>query len=126
MRSSKPLTTSSQNSMEAQRQKAIKQVLVAKQRGPGSLTPVKMDIDRRERAKANFPYFVKQAWKVIEPATPLLWNWHIDTICEHLMAVYEGDITRLLVNIAPGTMKSILFSVMWPAWCWLTAPHIRW
>jgi predicted phage terminase large subunit-like protein len=79
-----------------------------------------------ERARKDFKLFIREAWKVVEPGTPLLWNWHIDAIAEHLMAVSRGEITRLVVNIAPGHMKSTLFSVMWPAWDWTNAPHERW
>ncbi len=79
-----------------------------------------------QRAKSDFKLFIKEAWRVVEPATPLSWNWHIDAIAEHLMAVSRGEITRLVVNIAPGHMKSTIFSVMWPAWDWLNAPHERW
>ena len=29
-----------------------------------------------------------------------------------------GDIRRLLMNVPPGSMKSLLTSVIWPAWEW--------
>ena len=29
-----------------------------------------------------------------------------------------GRINRLLVNVPPGSMKSLLVSVIWPAWEW--------
>jgi hypothetical protein len=45
-------------------------------------------------------------------------GWHIDSICEHLQAVTDGRITRLLINVPPGTMKSLLTSVLWPAYEW--------
>lgn len=45
-------------------------------------------------------------------------GWHIDAICAHLEAVSNGDVTRLLINVPPGTMKSLLVSVFWPAWEW--------
>lgn len=62
--------------------------------------------------------FVREAWKVLEPGRPYVHGWHIDAICEHLEAITRGDITRLLVNVPPGTMKSLLVSVFWPAWEW--------
>lgn len=62
--------------------------------------------------------FVREAWKVLEPSQPYIHGWHIDAICEHLEAVTRGDITRLLINVPPGTMKSLLVSVLWPAWEW--------
>ena len=65
---------------------------------------------------------------MLEPNTPFAEGWHIDTICEHLEAVTNGDITRLLINIPPRHMKSILVTVMWPAWEWgpKNMPSTRW
>jgi len=79
-----------------------------------------------EKARRSFTLFVKEAWHVIEPGTPLVWNWHMDAICIHLQAVYFREILRVLVNIQPGVAKSTLFSVMWPAWCWINDASIRW
>lgn len=62
--------------------------------------------------------FVKEAWHVLEPNAIYVHNWHIEAICEHLEAVTRGEITRLLINVPPGSMKSLLVSVMWPAWEW--------
>jgi phage terminase large subunit-like protein len=61
---------------------------------------------------------VREAWHVLEPATPYVANWHIEAICQHLEAVSDGTITRLLINIPPGSMKSLLVSSFWPAWEW--------
>jgi predicted phage terminase large subunit-like protein len=62
--------------------------------------------------------FVREAWHVLEPNTPIVWNWHLDALCAHLEAVTEGRINRLLVNVPPGSSKSLLVSVMWQAWEW--------
>jgi predicted phage terminase large subunit-like protein len=62
---------------------------------------------------------------VIEPGTPLLWNWHLDLICEHLEAVTYGECQSLAINIPPRYMKSILVTVMWPCWEWAVAPSKR-
>ncbi len=70
--------------------------------------------------------YIKQAWSVIEPATPYQQNWHISAICDYLEAVTAGEITRLLINIPPRYMKSISVSVMWPTWEWITRPDSRW
>ncbi len=69
--------------------------------------------------------FVRQAWHVVEPRTPFIDNWHIAAICEHLEAVSLGVIRRLLMNIPPGHMKSLLTSVFWPAWMWTWRPEWR-
>ena len=78
-----------------------------------------------ERARRNLADFVRQAWPIVEPGTPLLWGWHIDAICEHLQAVTRGQIRKLLINVPPGHMKSLITSVFWPAWEWIDAPEIR-
>lgn len=62
--------------------------------------------------------FIREAWHILEPDQPLVWNWHLDAICQHLEAVTDGKITRLLINIPPGTSKSLIVSVLWPAWEW--------
>jgi predicted phage terminase large subunit-like protein len=62
--------------------------------------------------------FVREAWHVLEPEARYVPNWHIDAICAHLEAVTRGDINRLLINVPPGSSKSLITSVMWPAWEW--------
>jgi predicted phage terminase large subunit-like protein len=69
-------------------------------------------------AEARLHAFVQQAWPIIEPKAPFVDNWHIGFLCEHLEAVHLGQITDLLINIPPGCMKSVLTSVMFPAWEW--------
>lgn len=39
-------------------------------------------------------------------------------MCEHLEAVSRGEILRFLANVPPGSMKSLLTGVIWPAWEW--------
>lgn len=55
---------------------------------------------------------------MLEPNTALVWNWHLDALCLHLEAVTDGRINRLAVNIPPGSSKSMIVSVLWPAWEW--------
>ena len=53
---------------------------------------------------------------MIEPGQPYVHGWHIDAICDHLQAITDGNIDRLLINIPPGTMKSLAVGVFWPCW----------
>ncbi len=69
-------------------------------------------------AEQSLANFVRAAWQVLEPNTPLLWGWHLDAICEHLEAVNRGKIKRLIINIPPRNLKSIITSVCWPVWTW--------
>lgn len=77
-----------------------------------------IDAAERELCKRSLAHFAKRAWHILEPATPLKWGWALDAICEHLEAVTRGEIHRLLMNVPPGTMKSLLTGVIWPAWEW--------
>lgn len=72
----------------------------------------------RELCKRSLAEFAKRAWRVLEPAAELKWGWALDAICEHLEAVTNGEINRLLMNVPPGCMKSLLTGVIWPAWEW--------
>ena len=71
--------------------------------------------------------FVKEFWPVLEPNATFVNNWHIQAICEHLEAVTDGRINRLLITVPPGSMKSLLVSVFWQAWEWGPAgkPFLR-
>jgi predicted phage terminase large subunit-like protein len=72
----------------------------------------------REACKRSLVTFIRRAWSVLEPGQPYVHGWHIDAMAEHLEAVTAGQITRLLINIPPGTMKSLMTGVLWPAWEW--------
>jgi predicted phage terminase large subunit-like protein len=89
-------------------------------------------LDRVE-CKESLAAFIKLAWHIIEPGQFYVHGWHIDALCEHLEAITDGVKTpagiynRLLVNIPPGTAKSLVVSVFWPAWEWgpMNMPHLR-
>lgn len=69
--------------------------------------------------------FVRGAWPIIEPHTKFKETWHIRKVCEALQAVSAGEIRYLQIWIPPGSMKSILASILWNAWEWTHNPHIR-
>jgi predicted phage terminase large subunit-like protein len=60
--------------------------------------------------------FIRYYWHVLEPETPLVEGWTMEAICEHLEAVTAGRIKRLLINVSPGSCKSLIVNVFWPAW----------
>lgn len=70
--------------------------------------------------------FAKAAWPVVEPGVEFQDNWHLQVICAHLTAVSCGDIRDLIINIPPRSMKSLLISVIWPAWEWTNRPTRKW
>lgn len=74
--------------------------------------------------------FVKHFWHTICKDPPVF-NWHIKYLCDEIQEAIERIFRReqnphdLLVNIAPGTTKSTLFSVMLTPWAWTRMPHLR-
>lgn len=74
----------------------------------------------------DFALFVREAWPILEPSTPLVWGKHIEAICAELERVFYGDSKRLIVNIPPRFGKSLLVSVFFPCWVWTRAPETRW
>jgi predicted phage terminase large subunit-like protein len=75
-----------------------------------------LDIDRADFEESLYQFY-KAAWRFIDPAR---WmdSWAIDAICEHLQAVVDGQITKLIINCPPRIGKSSLTSVAFPAWTW--------
>src|SRR5579859_3850291 len=71
--------------------------------------------------------FVRYFWHILEPGTNFRDGWALEAICEHLEAVTFGEITKLLINVPPGFMKSLLTDVFWPAWEWgpMELAHLR-
>jgi len=72
----------------------------------------------RARCAGSLMEFVRAAWPIVEPGKQYVHSWHLDLIAEHLEAITRGELTRLLVNIPPGAMKSLMISCFWPAWEW--------
>jgi predicted phage terminase large subunit-like protein len=84
-----------------------------------------LDEVRAERARRQFSVFVEDAWPIVEPAAPLIPGKHLDALTLHLQAVAEGSIRNLLINVPPGHSKSLVVSVLWPAWMWARRPAWR-
>ena len=66
--------------------------------------------------RSDLRYFVRKCFQTILPGTAYLPNWHIDAIVHQLMRVQAGEISRLLINQPPRSLKSICVSVAYVAW----------
>jgi predicted phage terminase large subunit-like protein len=75
-----------------------------------------------ERYRRSLREFTKAAWPTIEPGSEYTSGWHLDAISDHLEAVIDGSIKRLIINIPPRHSKSISTAVVLPAWTWATQP----
>lgn len=66
--------------------------------------------------RTKFDAFAERAFSVVNPNVPFEWNWHIGCIAEHLEAMYNGEIPRLIINLPPRSLKSYLVSTAFPAY----------
>jgi predicted phage terminase large subunit-like protein len=85
-----------------------------------------INLDRAVIKKGGLKKFIELSWYLIEPGKEFVTGWHIDAICEHLEAISKGQLTRLVINIPPGCMKSLTACVFWPAWVWTFRPETKW
>lgn len=85
----------------------------------------------RELSLRSYYEFFKLGWKIIEPNTPLQLNWHLKYIADILQSEIERIARRekkeadLIINVPPGTSKSSLITVLFPAWIWINYPYMR-
>jgi len=88
------------------------------------LIPLLRDPARTQRelekadAAESLLEFMKAGWHALEPQADFVYGWAVEAICEHLQAVTDGDIKRLLINVPPGCTKSMTTSVFWPMYEW--------
>jgi len=83
-----------------------------------------------EKCKRSFYYFMHQFWDCVSADT-VHWNWHIELLTQELETVARNVAEKkpklhdLIINIPPGTTKSITCSVMFPVWCWTNWSWMR-
>ena len=77
------------------------------------LSPREYDVILR----SDLGWFAERCFSELNPQAPFLPNWHIKVIAAKLMAVREGKIRRLIINLPPRHLKSLLASIAFPAWC---------
>jgi hypothetical protein len=69
------------------------------------------ELDRLD-CEASLAEFFRLAWPQVEPGATFVHGGHLDAIAAHLEAVTAGEINRLLINVPPGTMKSLTVGVL--------------
>jgi hypothetical protein len=70
-------------------------------------TPVEFDALLR----LDFGVFLEKAFQILNPSRPFASNWHIDAQNYQARRVIDGTCTRLIVNLPPRMLKSLIFSV---------------
>lgn len=94
---------------------------------------IKLERLRQSNPRGGLLHFIRYFWHILEPERKFVDGWILEGLCEHLEAITRGEITgdreltRLLANIPPGTMKSLTVNCFWPAWEWgpMELPHLR-
>lgn len=83
------------------------------------------------RYKADLYKFFIDAWKVLEPETPLVENWHLRFLAKELTKILKRVKAReprdknTIINIPPSTTKSTLITVVFPVWAWIIEPSLK-
>src|SRR5580698_4600346 len=78
-----------------------------------NLTPAEYQVLLRQ----DFVTFVARCFYDLNPQTELAINWHLEVVAAKLAAVREGKIQRLIINLPPRHLKSLMASIAFPAWC---------
>ena len=78
-----------------------------------TLTPAEYAVLLRQ----DFAAFAGRCFQDLNPPAELTMNWHLEVIAAKLSQVREGKIRRLVINLPPRHLKSLMASIAFPAWC---------
>lgn len=73
---------------------------------------------RKADCQNDLMEFVRVFWPIVEPSIPLVEGWVLEAIVDMLMAAADGHQNRVIINVPPGTAKSSMLNVFFPAWVW--------
>lgn len=79
----------------------------------------------RELAKRGYIHFVQAAWDQVEPAQKFVNSWHVGAVCEHMQAIIDKQITKLIINVPPNTSKSMICTVLFDPYAWTVDPSLK-
>src|SRR5690348_59628 len=77
-------------------------------------TPSKLDL-LHAAFRTDFVSFVHKCFQTLSPGARFCSNWHIQALAYHLELVRAGKIKRLIINMPPRSLKSVVSSVAFPA-----------
>jgi predicted phage terminase large subunit-like protein len=69
---------------------------------------------RQEASRLDFTTFIQVIFDLVAPGRHLLMNWHIQKLAYHLEQVRLGRSKRLIINLPPRFLKSIISSIAFP------------
>jgi predicted phage terminase large subunit-like protein len=65
--------------------------------------------------RSNFRLFVERCFVQLHPGKEFLPNWHHKAIDRVLGQILRGETNRLIINIQPRSLKSLIVSIAYPA-----------
>src|SRR6516165_8515350 len=75
--------------------------------------------------RKDFDAFLRRCLMTLNPGRPYQPNWHIHALEYRLEQVRHGEIKRLMINMPPRYLKSIVTSVAFPAFVLGNGPTKR-
>ena len=75
--------------------------------------------------RLDFRAFLLRVFQTVSPGDEFAGNWHHDAIAWALEEIEFGLNRRLIVNVPPRSLKSIIISVAWVAWLLGQNPKLR-
>ena len=65
--------------------------------------------------RTNLNAFVRKVFSALAPGQTFVPSWHLEAIACQLERLRRGEITRLIINMPPRSLKSVTASVAFPA-----------
>lgn len=65
--------------------------------------------------RSDLQAFTEKCLSSLKPGRPFLSNWHIEAMADRLEAVRQGKVRRLIINVPPRSLKSVLTTVAFSA-----------
>jgi hypothetical protein len=72
--------------------------------------------DYRALLRRDLYAFTQRSFYELNPTTPFIPNWHMEVVASALEACRRGEITRLIINQPPRSLKSVTASVAFVAY----------
>lgn len=81
---------------------------------------------RLKAEREGFYGFVQAFWRSCGERAPFMGNWHLEVVCLLLEAMATEssssecgfELDSHVINVQPGSGKTMITSILWPAWVW--------
>jgi hypothetical protein len=81
-------------------------------------------IEEKWLCENSFYYFTIKAWEATRGTGSFIKSYHLEVICQHLEALCNLEIRRLIINCPFRVGKSTIGSVFFNPWVWTKRPNL--